>query len=83
MPKEIGLTCNCCGAYAGRWKQWFNRDRGYGICKRCAAKQWDEDSDQLMRSCGRPGVHFDGSLIASQAKEEGQWQSMEVDVNGR
>ena len=30
------LTCCCCGESAGRWKQWHNRDTGYGLCKRCA-----------------------------------------------
>lgn len=57
------LICNCCDLGAGRWRQWWNRDRGYGICARCAKKQWVEDSEQLKQSCGLPGVHFDDSLI--------------------
>jgi len=27
--------CCCCGENAGKWKQWFNRDTGYGICAKC------------------------------------------------
>lgn len=23
------LTCCCCGSYAGRFHQWWNRDTGY------------------------------------------------------
>ena len=29
------LECCCCGAPAGRWEQWWNRDTGFGICQNC------------------------------------------------
>lgn len=32
------LTCCCCGQYAGWFRQWWNRDTGYGICRPCAIK---------------------------------------------
>lgn len=28
--------CSCCGAYAGAFEQWHNRDTGYGLCGKCA-----------------------------------------------
>jgi hypothetical protein len=31
----VRLTCCCCGEFAGHWKQWHNRDTGFGICKPC------------------------------------------------
>ena len=33
--KSRNLSCCCCGADAGRWKQHWNRDTGYGICAAC------------------------------------------------
>jgi hypothetical protein len=29
------LYCCCCGDYAGRWKQHWNRPVGYGMCSQC------------------------------------------------
>ena len=34
---KTGKTCCCCGEYAGKWAQWFNRDTGYGMCAKCIA----------------------------------------------
>lgn len=34
-PTLHHLTCCVCGAYAGRYEQWWNRDTGYGICAHC------------------------------------------------
>ena len=36
MVKVRRLTCCCCGDFAGYWKQHYNRDDGFGVCKRCA-----------------------------------------------
>lgn len=29
-------TCACCGGDAGKWKQWHNQDKGFGLCRKCA-----------------------------------------------
>lgn len=54
------LECCCCGRDAGRWRQWPNRDSGYGICRQCvdsalAAGERPED----VRDCyGVEGTHY-------------------------
>ena len=35
MKNKRPMTCCCCGNYAGKWQQWWNRDTGFGICSRC------------------------------------------------
>ena len=47
--KKRHLGCTCCGAEAGKWMQWHNRDTGFGICRSCV--------DWIMTRqvfCGRP-----------------------------
>lgn len=61
MTRPRRLTCCCCGeSCTGR--QWYNRDTGYGICVSCA-NEWEKNPrvgpDELKRSCGVRGVHFD------------------------
>lgn len=62
--KAHRLTCCVCGSYAGRWKQWSNRDIGYGICGRCVA--WVQEPRgkvagytpaEMLDLYGEPGVH--------------------------
>lgn len=56
-PEE--LICACCGSYTfGR--QWYNQDKGYGLCPSCYT--WlstKESSDEIQFSYGVRGVHFD------------------------
>lgn len=33
--KTRKLVCCCCGADAGRWRQHWNRDTGFGVCSPC------------------------------------------------
>jgi hypothetical protein len=33
--KKTHKTCCCCGNDAGKWRQHWNRDAGYGICPAC------------------------------------------------
>ena len=39
--KLRNLTCCCCGAEAGRYRQHWNRDTGFGMCAKCIA--WVRD----------------------------------------
>lgn len=53
------LICACCGGDAGRWQQWFNRDTGYGLCRKCADRIETRETPAEFESCyGRPGVNY-------------------------
>ena len=52
------LTCSCCGK-AAKGRQWWNRDRGYGLCKGCiefASK--DLTKEERISYYGYNGVHY-------------------------
>lgn len=36
-PEKTRKVCCCCSGDAGKWKQWHNRDTGYGMCSKCIA----------------------------------------------
>jgi len=60
-PEDLVMaikTCAICGNEA-HGKQWWNRDKGYGLCLDCAAK-WimKYDIDEFIRSYGHPGTHW-------------------------
>jgi hypothetical protein len=52
------LRCCVCGGSA-RGRQWFNRDEGYGICRKCvdyvAQKQTE---DEIYQNYGVEGIHY-------------------------
>ena len=54
------LKCCCCGGDAGKWQQWWNRDTGYGICRRCV--EWvasrGETPEQIRDYYGVEGVNY-------------------------
>ena len=60
-------TCACCGAYAGKWPQWFNQDTGYGLCAACVV--WIKNrrpfggpaitTEEFESIYGKPGVHYE------------------------
>ena len=59
LPRSCHLRCCCCGGEAiGR--QWYNRDKGFGICSRCVA--WVASSGTSAREIrahyGVAGVHY-------------------------
>lgn len=59
MENKLPLECCCCGLYAGRWAQHWNRDSGYGICVDCVAAEAATLSPQDLASCyGKPGVNY-------------------------
>lgn len=61
MGVTRSLNCNCCGGRAGRHKQHWNQDTGYGICRPCVLKWYrgkahtDADIEQLF---GKEGVSW-------------------------
>lgn len=56
-PKR--MICACCGnGCLGR--QWWNRDTGYGLCKRCIPFILErEGEEELKLGYGVRGIHFD------------------------
>lgn len=65
MTRLRNLRCACCGSDAGRWKQWPNRDTGFGLCAPCAVwlrqprgSQPGLTAEELERNYGRPGEHY-------------------------
>lgn len=52
------LSCNCCGG-AGRGRQWWNRDDGYGICGSCGLEQMQRYGlEQVELDNGKIGVNW-------------------------
>lgn len=52
------LQCACCGASVlGR--QWWNRDKGFGVCQRCAKETIQREGEEAtVRLYGRRGEHW-------------------------
>jgi len=58
LPKVITLECCCCGQPAPAFKQWWNRDTGYGICATCYRRiTAKEGCVEALKRYGHPGVH--------------------------
>jgi hypothetical protein len=56
----VSLTCCCCGKPAGRFKQHYNRDVGFGLCVVCA--RWlntRETPDAMKLAYGLPGINYE------------------------
>lgn len=55
----IFLDCCCCGSgLIGR--QWFNRDKGYGLCKYCIEiASRGQTPEEIETNYGVRGVHYD------------------------
>ena len=57
--KPQRLICSCCGKFT-RGRQWYNRDKGYGLCPDC--HKWliesGEPSESVEQSYGKFDVHI-------------------------
>ena len=60
------LICACCGGEAPAKKQWFNQDKGYGICANCFRLNVKHEIkvlgqkdalQEMIRAYGKPGEH--------------------------
>lgn len=54
------LYCACCGEQT-RGRQWWNRDTGYGVCRKCVDWQRSrgETEETIKDYYGVQGVHWD------------------------
>ena len=59
MAKQATLSCACCGSSC-KGKQWYNRDRGYGLCARCYhwMKGRGVSEEEIHQDYGVAGLHF-------------------------
>lgn len=59
MKQVKSLTCCCCGC-GTKGRQWHNRDKGYGLCPKCAdwLKDGRETPEQMLEYYGREGEHY-------------------------
>ena len=59
MRRARRLICAMCGQIT-RGRQWWNRDKGYGLCPKCY--DWmikrGEDPKEIEFSYGQKGTHF-------------------------
>ncbi len=52
------LICSCCGCET-KGKQWWNQDRGYGICQSCTAWVKEQEGEKTFElSYGLEGKHY-------------------------
>jgi len=59
--KPTYKKCAVCGASAGRWVQWPNRDTGWGVCMSCIHWLKNErgiTDEEVKRDYGVQGVHY-------------------------
>ena len=58
MKRLQSLTCSCCDQPT-KGRQWWNRDKGYGLCGDCAVKIAEKEDAETMKSYyGEAGVHY-------------------------
>lgn len=60
MAKIRSLECCVCGESAGRFEQWWNRDTGYGVCRRCIDRMVakGETAEEIRDLYGVEGVNY-------------------------
>lgn len=70
------LECNCCGGDAGRFRQWWNRDTGFGQCAACTDRGLErgESLAYVRDMAGDPRVHrpqgeLEAALVAKYGTE--------------
>lgn len=58
--KRRHLVCCCCGEPAGLWRQWFNRDTGFGVCAKCVAwvRSRGGSEEEIRSNYGVEGVNW-------------------------
>jgi hypothetical protein len=61
----LHLTCCCCGGDAPAYQQWWNRDKGYGLCGRCATTiKARKDSNFVFDAIGHELANMTNPLSA-------------------
>ena len=60
------MECCVCGDDAGRFEQHWNRDTGYGICRRCVdwVRSRGETDAEILDLYGVEGVNYAAPAVA-------------------
>ena len=60
MTKMRNLVCCVCGENAGKFHQHWNRDTGYGVCRRCVEWVASRGSygDEIESLYGKEGINY-------------------------
>ena len=64
-PKQH-MNCAVCGAYAGLFQQWHNRDNGYGVCAPCVKWLTNDckvSAEEIKQDYGIAGVNYEGKRV--------------------
>lgn len=67
------MTCCVCGEFAGRWKQHYNRDSGYGVCVSCVewVRSRGETEAEITDLYGKESVNWgNGSYIEEKPSDQ-------------
>lgn len=57
--KPIRLLKCCCCSQLTKGRQWWNRDKGFGLCNKCADVIKKNSCREDMESCyGKEGIHY-------------------------
>jgi hypothetical protein len=61
------LVCCCCGNGAGRWRQHWNRDTGYGICMACIEleRRRGMSAEEIRSNYGTEGINYGRADMSS------------------
>lgn len=73
------LTCNCCGRPAGTFRQWWNRDNGFGQCGACTDNGLanGESLEHIKDMAGEPGTHRPQGRLESLIRAEWpEWDNL-------
>jgi hypothetical protein len=57
----MSLECCVCGGGAGNFRQHWNRDHGYGICRSCVdwlIEQRKATPEEILDLYGKEGVNY-------------------------
>ena len=76
LSKPIQLQCCCCGR-GTMGRQWWNRDKGFGLCDKCADLIEEKEGEEILHSmAGVEGIHY--RLVETPAEDYSQFDKHDV-----
>jgi len=61
MKRAKYMKCCVCGSPAGKFEQHYNRDTGYGVCRKCV--DWvisrGMSAEEVKSLYGTEGIHYE------------------------
>lgn len=59
MSKRVLFLCCCVCGKQEQGRQWWNRDKGYGLCRSCGIEMGKKGIDDPSSMAGDRGYHWD------------------------